>query len=62
MSTEWPELSEFAKNFLNMAKARDETVSGGVGYNKKGKKKDPCGKDSKAFWFLLGYWTGESNK
>jgi len=43
-----------------MAKARDECVSGGVGY-KDGKKQDPCGKDSKAFWFLLGYWSGETN-
>jgi hypothetical protein len=60
--SEFPELSDLAKNFLSMAKARDEDVSGGVGHTKRGKKKDPCGKDSKAFWFLLGYWSGESNK
>lgn len=58
---EFPLLSEQGKNFLLMAKSRDETVSEGVGY-KNGKKLDPCGKDTKAFWFLLGYWTGESNK
>lgn len=61
MKTRFPKLSEPGKNFLVMAKARDETVSGGIGHNKDGSKKDPCGKDSKAFWFLLGYWSGESN-
>ena len=60
MQTHFPKLSDPANNFLSMAKARDECVSGGVGY-KDGKKQDPCGKDSKAFWFLLGYWSGETN-
>ncbi len=60
MQTHFPKLSDPANNFLSMAKARDGDVSGGVGY-KDGKKQDPCGKDSKAFWFLLGYWSGETN-
>lgn len=51
-----PELSDTAKNFLSMAKARDETVHGkGVEGNP---HKSPCGKDTKAFWFLLGYGSG----
>ena len=59
---QFPELSEQGKHFLSLAKARDETVSGGVGHAKDGSKLDPCGKDSKSFWFLLGYWTGEGNQ
>lgn len=58
---EQQKLSAFALNFYNMAKARDETVSEGFGY-KNGKKLDPCGKDTKRFWFLLGYYQGLTEK
>ena len=61
MQTHFPKLSDPANNFLSMAKARDECVSGGIGHAKDGTKLDPCGKDSKAFWFILGYWAGETN-
>lgn len=54
----FPELSDMAKNFLSLAKARDETVSEGIGRDKHGNKKDPCGKDTKSFWFLLGFFQG----
>jgi len=58
----FPKLSSLAQNFWEMAKTRDEIVSKGAGYNKHGNKKDPCGKDTKRFWFLLGYFQGKQEK
>ena len=49
----FPELTDIAKQFHEMAKSREDYT------NLDRKTRSP--KDTKAFWFLLGYWSGQNS-
>lgn len=44
----FPEISKRSQQYLDQAQARDDSTP-----------TKPCGKDGKAFWFLMGYWSRE---
>jgi hypothetical protein len=51
---EFPRLTKIATATLKQAQARDITIEEKYGA-------EACGKDTRAFWFLMGYWMGESH-
>ena len=50
----FPALTPWAKNSWKQAKARDKTIEEEFGAK-------ACGKDTRAFWFLAGYWAGQAS-
>jgi hypothetical protein len=50
----FPALTHHARNSWKQAKARDKTIEEEFG-------RKACGKDTRAFWFLAGYWAGQAS-